>query len=299
MHQLAGRVRLDRDPGALPSLPQALEQRLGGDARVGQRGEEAPLPLEHRRRTLRSGGGEAGGEDPGLGRQPRVQLLGRGAGGQELQQARGLAAGDAQGAHGLSSVETRQPRRGEGGGEDAAGRGGVDAALVEGVRSRGGDTAHGLVADDGREQHLLPGRADLLAGGQDRRQHRRRRVDQATRVGVVEVEGVHEGAGREGGGGRRHPGLPAEQGGLGRSTEPRRHGDGGASRPQPGGSRGGAEPVEQVPGDEVHDGGGDIGQAEPPGPVDQALCGGAGRRGHAGAHPKAPSDVSAATVSAS
>ena len=109
--------------------------------------------------------------------------------------------------------------------------GGVQPALVEGVRCGAGDPADGLEAGDGGEQGLLAGGADLLADGEHRGQHDGGRVHQPAGVGVVEVQRVHQGAGRQRGGRGGDPHAAAEQGGLRRPAEPGRDGERRARQP--------------------------------------------------------------------
>ena len=216
---------------------------------VGQRGVEPPLALEHGRRPVRAGGREACGDDAGLRGQTGVQLLGRGAGGQELQQPGGLAAGDAERVDGGGDVEPHQPSGDQGRGEDAADRGRVQAAGVEGVRR--GHRRSGRRSRSRRRRR--PGtrrrsrrparrrRARRAARPRSRARGRRRGCRRsrgraracrwpsrrpARRPGAPSAEDASPRAGRRA---RRRPSAPARPHPTGRPRRPSRHRRAGAA----------------------------------------------------------------------
>ncbi len=120
-----------------------------------------------------------------------------GAVGEELEQARSLAARDPECVSDPARVEPAQPCRDRGGREGAADGGRVEAAHVELPRAREPDPRADHEAGDRRREHLLPARAERLAAGERDRGDDDRGVDERVLVGVVEVERVHHRAVRE------------------------------------------------------------------------------------------------------
>ena len=139
---------------------------------------------------------------------------------QELQRARGLAAGDAEGGDDLLLGQAEQFARGGRRAIGAGGRGRVEAARVmRGRVERVAEPAADLIARDDRGQHVAARRADHLADGEGGRNHRRARMQRGIRVRIVEIEGMAERA-VEQCRDRRRPGLAvAEHGGLALGVE--------------------------------------------------------------------------------
>ena len=176
---------------------------------------------------------------------------------------------------------------------------GVDAALVERVRSRGGDTAHGLVADDRGEQHLLAGRADLLAGGQDRGQHAAVAwtrppawVSSKSRA-CTSVPVASAAAGAD------DPGPRPSRVASGGPPSPAATVTAASAAPSRAAAAAVPSPSSRCRDAAATTAAGTSARSSAQAQSTRPSAAVRGRRGHAGAHPKAPSDASAATVSAS
>ncbi len=142
---------------------------------------------------------------------------------QELQRARGLAAGNAERRDDLILRQSEQFRGGCGCAIGASGGGRVKAAgIMRGGIERVAETAAHLVTGDDRGQHVAAGGADQFADRERGRDHRRARMQRGIRMGIVEIERVAERA-VEQGGDCRCPGLAvAEHGGPALAVERQR-----------------------------------------------------------------------------
>ncbi len=200
-------------------------------------------------RAVRTGGGRGGRPGCRRARRGRVQLLGRASrwpGTPAAPPAELPAMPSALTVVGRSSRISRAATSADE--NDAAraasraGRAGGTRAVRSrrsGRRSRSRATAASSASS--------PVGADLLAHGEHRGEHDGGGVHEAAGVGVVEVQRVHERAGRQRGGRREMRIAAAEQGRLRRTAEPGRHGQPGRRRSERAGGDGRTQPVEQVP----------------------------------------------------
>ena len=142
---------------------------------------------------------------------------------QELQRARGLAAGDAERRDDLVLRQAEQFSGRRRGAIGSGGRGRMKAARVmRGRIERVAEPAAHFIAGHDRGQHVAAGGADHFADRERRRHHGRARMQRGVRMGVVEIEGVAERAVEQ----RRDRGRPglavAEHGGFALAVERQR-----------------------------------------------------------------------------
>ena len=103
-----------------------------------------------------------------------------------------------------AAAEAEEPPDGRRRAERPAERGRVEAAPVEGPRTRPPDRGHDLDAGDERRQHLAARGVTCLARGERGRRAAGARVDDRLLQRVVVVEPVGQGAVGEDGGGRAY-----------------------------------------------------------------------------------------------
>ena len=189
-HEAAG-IGLDRVLRDLPGVAQAI-----GEGRPVRR-------LRHRvEEALHAGDRLGRALEPLLGEQRRPQAVARGIAdadalgrpAQAFAQARRLRGRVAERPDHAPLVEPDQLAGGGGGAEHAAARGDVPALGVVAGRDGAADPALQLDAEQEGEQQVGPGHAPQLCQRQQRRRHRRGRMDHGRQVGVAEIE--HVGAGR-------------------------------------------------------------------------------------------------------
>ncbi len=198
----AGRIRLHRRLHQLEHGAEVLHR--AGRVRVRRIGaQEAVAAFQRLGGALEALAHQRGGHQTIAGGPADLEALGPGAVGQELQAAGALAQHGAQGAFHPLGAQAEHPGGGGGGTERAAGRGGMEAAVVvlAGGQSQG-DAAGDFVAGDDPGQHVGAGRADHLACGERRGDHRRAGMQRAGGVRVVEVERMRQRAVQERGAGR-------------------------------------------------------------------------------------------------
>ena len=122
-----------------------------------------------------------------------LETLRPGAVDQELQTAGALAQHGAKRALHLIRAQAEYAGRGSGGTERAAGRGGVEAAVV--VLAGGERECHAagdLIAGDDGRQHIGARRAGHLASGQCRGDYGRARMQRAGGMCVVEIQRMRQ-----------------------------------------------------------------------------------------------------------
>ena len=112
---------------------------------------------------------------------------------QELQRARGLAAGDAERRDDLVLRQPEQFSRRRGRAIGSRRRGRMKAARVmRGRIERVAEPAAHFIAGHDRGQHVAAGGADHFADRERGRHHRRARMQRGVRMGVVEIERMAE-----------------------------------------------------------------------------------------------------------
>ena len=198
-------VELGHDLAAEPHSTEVP----GHDCQVGgagaQKGGIEPVTtLQHRGRPREPRAGELRREETAVGRPARMEPLGPGAVGEELEEATRHAAGEAHGLGGARRRETAQPG-GDGGGDQRADHPrGVEAARVEAAAGRRAEPGGPLVAHRDRSQDGRPVRPHRLAGRERRRHDEAPGMDDGTGQRVVEVERVRQRpVGQRGPGGRQ------------------------------------------------------------------------------------------------
>src|SRR5256885_7978998 len=188
---VAARVRLEADPEGLPRRAERLEGRRV--RRLSEKGPvEAEPALEDGLRSAEPAARERRRHEARVRGPARVEALNPRPVFQELEEARGQAARDAEGGGEPCLVEAVELARGEGRGEGAAGRGRVPTAGVELAWRRHAEPRDGFEPrDDGRDRGAAAG-ARRLADRQHRGQDDRRGVRDRGGVRIVEVEAVGE-----------------------------------------------------------------------------------------------------------
>ena len=114
MDEVAGRVRLDRDPERLPAAAEVGELRVDVDLallRADERVVDAEAALEHAGRALGAERGEPRGEDAAVRRPRRVHRLRRRRVVEVGEQAAGERARDAERARGRARRRRRRAAR--------------------------------------------------------------------------------------------------------------------------------------------------------------------------------------------
>ncbi len=190
----AARIGLERQLLELPDAAEAREQLvepLGLDI-ARERAIEPVLALEYRLGPGEAGLGEERGDDAGMRRPARVQALRPRAVGQILDDPRGLAPADAEGAHQLVLGQAIELARGGGGGEGTGEGGRVVVARVKFAGDGQPDAAHHLDSGHDGGERRAPRRAGRLAHGKARRDRDRPGVHDRVLTRVVEVEPVSQ-----------------------------------------------------------------------------------------------------------
>ena len=188
----AGRIGLHGDFHGLPDFAEAGD-RLGRIRVRRVAGEEAGLALEGLGRAAIAFGRQRRGDQAGHGGVADMGAFGPGAVGEELHRAGGLAQADAEGALDLPGVQAHDAGDGSRCAERAAGRRGMEAALVMVARPEGhAEPDLDFVAGDDGGDGPVAARAGLFRRRQRRRHDRRTGMDRAAGVGVVEIQRMGE-----------------------------------------------------------------------------------------------------------
>jgi hypothetical protein len=189
VHVVAGGKGLERDPACLPPLAEIIQLLSESLAALTDEGAvEAEAGFEDPGRPLGTFGCELGCEDAALRREPGVQWLRRCSVIEVGEQAGCHASRKSERADGPFPVEAEQAGRGRRGSEDAADRGGVEAAVVEGAGRGQPDPGDRLVSRNDRGECACTGRVRPLACREGRWADDGARVGNGARVCVVEVE---------------------------------------------------------------------------------------------------------------
>ena len=198
-------------PGSSQCSPRRVGDRVDVGAVAAEGLEEAEPSLDDGRRPGQAVAGQVGGDDAGVGGPAAVDPLDGAAGAVGLEQARAHGRRDPRRVGDPRRRPARRPsprprphrpprrwRSREAALEELR----RPAVLV--VAAHAQADRH-LDADPGGVEHLGTGRAGGLGDGQRRRHDGRGRVQHRRQVGVVEVEGVGEGAVDERGRGAGDP----------------------------------------------------------------------------------------------
>ena len=178
-------------PVLAESLQHGVEIR-GARRREGL--EEAMRALEHRARAFEAASRHQGGADAGLRGPAGMHAFCRCAFGEILDDARGHAAGDAEGGGDLLRRQLQRGGDTARGGNGADHRGGVKAGGMDRARRHQAQPAHQFGADDDATQQGRPAQAFAFAGGQDGRHDHGAGMNRAAFEGVVVVLAVRGGA---------------------------------------------------------------------------------------------------------
>ena len=198
VQEVAAWIGLEAGVPMMPAGSKVRADRLGVKAGVEMGGEQAVSAFEDRARS-----GHAGPRQPcrmkAAVRAPAGvhRLYGR-ALADELEQAGRHAAGEPERVDELALVELEQQARGDRGAERRGDARGVEPLGMK-AAARGQSHPHrALEAEDDGPEQLRAGGAGPFGGGQARGNHRRARMQDRARMGVVIVLGMREEAVDEG-----------------------------------------------------------------------------------------------------
>jgi hypothetical protein len=197
MDEMAGRVGLHRDLQRFPFRAEPSRKASEVALRL-ERAEVAAVEAEasfvRRPRCDEVVLGKRCGGDAAHCRPARMQALGPGAVGEELEAAGGDGQGDALSARKSLGIQTMELACRDRAGKRADRARGMEADLVEGAFCGRGDACAGFHAGDVCSEEVASVQVALRRDAQCRRQHRYREMDDAFGMGVVVIQAVHEDA---------------------------------------------------------------------------------------------------------